>query len=44
MIDWVIGKPTGQEAKVLREALDRAAEAALYLVDNGVEKAMNRYN
>ena len=32
MIDWVIGKPTGQEAKVLREALDRAAEAALYLV------------
>ena len=44
MIDWVIGKPTGQEAKVLREALDRAAEAALYLVDNGAEKAMNRYN
>ena len=25
MIDWVIGKPTGQEAKTLREALDRAA-------------------
>ena len=44
MIDWVIGKPTGQEAKTLREALDRAAKAALYLVDNGVEKAMNRYN
>ena len=44
MIDWVIGKPTGQEAKVLREALDRAAEAALYLVENGTEKAMNRYN
>ena len=44
MIDWVIGKPTGQEAKTLREALDRAAEAALYLVENGPEKAMNRYN
>lgn len=44
MIDWVIGKPQGQEAKVLREALDRAAEAALYLVENGPEKAMNRYN
>ena len=44
MIDWVIGKPTGQEAKTLREALDRAAEAALYLVENGPEKAMNQYN
>ena len=44
MIDWVIGKPTGQEAKTLRETLDRAAKAALYLIENGPEKAMNRYN
>ena len=44
MIDWVIGKPTGQEAKTLRETLDRAAEAALYLVENGIDRAMNRFN
>ena len=44
MVDWVIGKPQGEEAKILREALDRAADAALCLVENGPEKAMNRYN
>ena len=29
MIDWVIGKPKGDEAKLLRQTLDRAANAAL---------------
>ena len=44
MIDWVIGKPQGEEAKTLRAALDRAAEAALCIVDEGADKAMNRFN
>ena len=44
MIDWVIGKPQGEEAKTLRAALDRAAEAALCIVKNGCEKAAAEYN
>ena len=44
MIDWVIGKPQGEEAKVLRATLDRAAEAALCLMEEGADAAMNRFN
>lgn len=44
MIDWVIGKPQGEEAKTLRAALDRAAEAALCIIDEGADKAMNKFN
>ena len=44
MIDWVIGKPQGEEAKVLRATLDRAAEAALCLIEEGADAAMNRFN
>ena len=44
MIDWVIGKPQGEEAKLLRATLDRAAEAALCLMEQGADTAMNRFN
>ena len=44
MIDWVIGKPQGEEAKNLRAALDRAADAALSVIDEGPDRAMNRFN
>ena len=44
MIDWVIGKPQGEEAKALRAALDRAADAALSVIDEGPDRAMNRFN
>ena len=44
MIDWVIGKPQGEEAKTLRAALDRAADAALSVIDEGPDRAMNRFN
>ena len=44
MIDWVIGKPQGEEAKVLRATLDRAAEATLCLMEEGADAAMNRFN
>ena len=44
MIDWVIGKPQGEEAKLLRATLDRAAESALCLMEEGADKAMNRFN
>ena len=44
MIDWVIGKPQGEEAKLLRATLDRAAAAALCLIEQGADTAMNRFN
>ena len=44
MIDWVIGKPQGEEAKTLRAALDRAADAALSIIDEGPDRAMNKFN
>ena len=44
MIDWVIGKPQGEEAKTLRAALDHAADAALSVIDEGPDRAMNRFN
>ena len=44
MIDWVIGKPKGDEAKLLRETLNRAANAALCLMKEGPDKAMNKFN
>ena len=43
-VDWVTGKPSAEDEKVLITALDRAVEAIPYLMDNGVEKAMNRFN
>ena len=44
MVDWVIGKPQGEEAKTLRAALDRAADAALTVITDGAARAMNKFN
>ena len=44
MVNWVVGKPQGEEAKLLRATLDRAAEAALCLIEQGADTAMNRFN
>ena len=44
MIDWVIGHFTSQEKKTVEEAVDRAVDAALCLISQGVQEAQNRYN
>ncbi len=43
-IDFVLQRPGAEEAEVLREAARRAAAAALAIVREGPEAAMNRYN
>lgn len=43
-VDWVIGKPRGEDAKAIMAALDKAAEAVPFLIQNGTQKAMNRFN
>lgn len=42
--DWVIGKPMGEEQKVIIEALNKAVAAIPVLIEQGVDRAMNRFN
>ncbi len=43
-IDWVVGKLSESDFKVISEAAARAAEAAEALIRNGIDSAMNLYN
>ena len=43
-VDWVIGRPMGEDQKSIIAALDKAVEAAPFLMQNGVAEAMNRFN
>ena len=42
--DWVTGKPMGEDQKVIIEALDKAVAAIPVLIEQGVDRAMNRFN
>ena len=44
MVDWVIGKFTPSERKVVDETVSRAVDAALCVIEKGVQEAQNRYN
>jgi len=44
MIDWVLGRPQGEERRAVEEAAQRAIQAAEELIRNGPEAAMNKYN
>ena len=44
VIDWVIGKMSDAEYKTIREAAERAVDAAEEIIRNGVNEAMNKYN
>ncbi len=44
MVDWVIGGFTPAERKVVDEAVGRAVDAALCVIENGVQEAQNRFN
>jgi peptidyl-tRNA hydrolase, PTH1 family len=41
---WVLGDPHPEDAKVLQDAVSRAAECVETVITEGVEPAMNRYN
>ena len=43
-IDYVLGRPEGEERKLLEGACERAAEAALSVAERGLEAAMTEYN
>lgn len=43
-VDFVLAEPTKQDKMLLDKAVDRAVEAVLCWVENGIETAMNRFN
>ena len=44
IVDWVIGKPMGEDQKILLQTLEKAAEAVSAVITQGPQKAMNRFN
>ena len=44
LANWVLSAFSAQEEKALVSALDRAADAALCIIEKGVPEAANRYN
>ncbi len=44
LADWVLSTFSAAEEKALSAALPRAAEAALCILETGIEEAANRYN
>jgi PTH1 family peptidyl-tRNA hydrolase len=43
-IDWVLGRFSGDEQKIINEALNRTGDALECWVKQGIERAMNEYN
>ena len=44
LADWVLSSFSASEEKDLASALERAADAALCIIDNGVPETANRFN
>ena len=44
MASWVLGKLQGQDKAVMDQAVERAADAVECLLEQGLERAMNRFN
>ena len=44
LADWVLSSFSAQEEKALTGALERAADAALSIIDHGVPETANRFN
>lgn len=44
LADWVLSNFSSSEENALRSALENATEAALCIIDNGIQDAANRFN
>ena len=44
MADWVLGKFSGEDRKAMDAAVQRGADAVECLLEQGIDKAMGRYN
>ncbi len=44
LADWVMGHFQGEDENGIKEGIDRAVEAVVEIMENGVESSMNKYN
>ena len=44
MINYVIGQIPKREKEILVESTQRAAQAVIEILENGIDKAMNKFN
>ena len=44
MADWVLGKPQGEDAAAIADAVKRAADAVEYYIKEGPDRAMSKFN
>ena len=44
LADWVLSTFSAQEEKLLAPAIEKAADAALCIIDKGIAEASNRYS
>ena len=44
MRDWVLARFTGRDAELIGDAAERAARAALCYIEEGPDRAMNKFN
>lgn len=44
MVDWVLGKPRGEDRTAIEDAVRRAADAVEVIIRDGVDAAMNQFN
>ncbi len=42
--NFVLGNISGQDAKLIDDAVERVADAVACIIDKGIDKAMNEYN
>ena len=44
LVDWVLGKPSDEDAKHIAGACDAAGDAALYYIANGAQATAGKFN
>jgi PTH1 family peptidyl-tRNA hydrolase len=44
LADYVLSRPQGEEAKMLAEAVEKAADAVICILDEGIISAQSKYN
>jgi len=44
MADWVLGKPQGEDRKLVDDAISRAAQAIQCYIQEGPDRAMSKFN
>lgn len=44
LADYVLGKFSKEEDKIILDTIDKASDAVLDIINNGIQEAMNKYN